>query len=387
MVTMLQRAREQTGPSHQDPPKNGWIEGLDLARAGAIFLVVWVHGLDLLPERFTRLLNPPFLMPGWWGVRIFFAISGYLIGRQILSVMAKRSRRGALTFLLRRWLRTVPTYWLVLLLVLALDPTRWLPADILSNALFLQSIAGLDPSLLAVAWSLVIEEWSYLVVGLAALLVVVATRRRAIAPPRILALGSLSVLLGVIALGGALRLAYVTSGSPNWAAMKKVLVLQPDSLAYGALLAVVAHFAPHWFTKITAPNRWSLILCGLAMAGESLLVRRGLPLEGLVGPMQGWCWLAIAGYPLAGVLSTWLLIALWPFRYAWIDWRLAVPIQMLAKISYSLYLLHLPLVQWLHQQGEGIGVFVLYLLLSIILGWLGWLALERPFITLRAKMH
>ena len=56
---------------------SGWLPGLDLVRASAIFLVVWAHGRGLMPK--GTALDQPWLAPAHWGIELFFALSGYLM--------------------------------------------------------------------------------------------------------------------------------------------------------------------------------------------------------------------------------------------------------------------------------------------------------------------
>jgi peptidoglycan/LPS O-acetylase OafA/YrhL len=89
------------------------VFGLDLLRACAILFVVYVHGAyylaAVLPQSLVRL-------PLMDGVSIFFVLSGYLIGGIILRSFERPDLR--LTdvggFWIRRWLRTLPNYYLVL---------------------------------------------------------------------------------------------------------------------------------------------------------------------------------------------------------------------------------------------------------------------------------
>ncbi len=361
-----------------------WIEGLELARAAAIFLVLWVHGIDLLPESWRPYFNPAFLRPGWWGVRIFFAISGYLIGRQILQVILQHSRRGSITFLLRRWLRTVPTYWMVLVMFVLLQPGRWGWDVLVSNALFLQTFTSVEPSVLEVAWSLVIEEWSYLVLGVIGLLVVGLWRR----PPerRLVELLGIAGLIGVIVVSIALRSDYASTAQPSWGVMKKVLTLQLDSLAYGALLALMAATIPWLFQRLSQGDWRNLTVCLAVMALFSLVLRQEGEL-GWIPQALGWQCLAVVGYPLAGLLSCWFLLALWPFSFTMLWTPLVLPIRTLSTVSYSLYLLHLPLHHWFVGPAPGLAPFLGYLAVSIMLSWLAWWVLEKPFLSLRRYLR
>lgn len=170
-VTYEEKSANDATIVTQSPSKDsGWIEGLDIARAAAIFLVLLAHGAELLPEPLKSFIATSFLRPGWRGVRIFFALSGYLIGRQILGLLATRSKVQSTRFLARRWLRTVPTYWALTGIAYLLLPGKPSLPTILDNAFFIQNTFKLEPSIFEAAWSLAIEEWSYLALGLLALL-------------------------------------------------------------------------------------------------------------------------------------------------------------------------------------------------------------------------
>ncbi|MBT8377560.1 MAG: acyltransferase family protein, partial [Bacteroidia bacterium] len=93
------------------------IFGLDVVRAIAILLVLISHSTILIfPESNS---NAVFAIQffGTIGVDIFFVLSGYLIGRILLKQLQTQdfSFKNVLYFWIRRWFRTLPNYYLILI--------------------------------------------------------------------------------------------------------------------------------------------------------------------------------------------------------------------------------------------------------------------------------
>src|ERR671925_1342833 len=83
--------------------------GLDLLRALAIIVVVVYHAALFgfkLPARIDRF--------GWIGVDLFFILSGYLIGGQLLAPLARGQPIYLKRFFARRALRIMPAYFAIL---------------------------------------------------------------------------------------------------------------------------------------------------------------------------------------------------------------------------------------------------------------------------------
>jgi len=100
---------------------------------------------------------------GWSGVDLFFVLSGYLITKQLLSGM------GIGEFYLRRALRILPLYWLVLVLYFTVPafPEQSGIAPFWKFLFFVQNIGLVAETQGAFshAWSLCIEEHFYLFLG------------------------------------------------------------------------------------------------------------------------------------------------------------------------------------------------------------------------------
>ncbi|HYO52661.1 acyltransferase [Archangium sp.] len=164
------------------------IPGLDLLRAIAITWVMVGHLFEIAPElhglpEFVRTL----MSAGPAGVDLFFVLSGFLIGRILRRMLASGGGLDVLGFWSRRWLRTLPAYYAVLLgglvtEVLGRSRGGWngaLPAYFV----FLQTYLS-DMPRFNWTWSLCIEEHFYLVLPL--VLVAAARMRPGVSPQRLL---------------------------------------------------------------------------------------------------------------------------------------------------------------------------------------------------------
>lgn len=139
--------------------------GLDLLRTFAIAFVLLAH--------FAKI----FESVGFWGVELFFALSGYLIGKIIwknYSANGNYSFNLVANFWKRRWWRTIPNYWLFLLIMIVF---QWLRSNQLTNGstilkaiFFIQNFTSREEGFYSVSWSLCIEEWFYLLFPLLLLL-------------------------------------------------------------------------------------------------------------------------------------------------------------------------------------------------------------------------
>lgn len=170
----------ETGVNH---PLNDRIPGerphnlyLDGVRGVAVLAVLLTHGTFLFPTtRLTRYVLPP-LTFGWWGVDLFFVLSGFLITGILLTTRTADNRASA--FYARRILRIFPIYYLCLAVMWALS-SQWFwlrslvpynsAADKTAYLLYFQNWVPLwhsltlQPNLVGHFWSLAVEEQFYLV--------------------------------------------------------------------------------------------------------------------------------------------------------------------------------------------------------------------------------
>ncbi len=141
------------------------IYGLDILRAFAVLAIVIVHGNSFLPANTVTKINY-FLIDG---VSVFFVLSGFLIGGILIKTLEKQpaSFKTLSNFWMRRWLRTLPLYYVILILLVLLSYffvdgfNIWQTKQFF---IFCQNFYKSDLSFFSVSWSLSIEEWFYLII-------------------------------------------------------------------------------------------------------------------------------------------------------------------------------------------------------------------------------
>src|SRR5205809_2071944 len=175
---MTHRSETAIDPRFSDRERQ---PGLDLLRALAIIVVVIYHAALFgfkLPGRVDRF--------GWIGVDLFFVLSGYLIGGQLLAsrISNPASRIPLGRFLARRALRILPAYLVVLAIYFLLPSWREYPEmfPLWKFLLSVQNIGLRGGTAFSHAWSLAVEDQFYLLLPLVLLLVIRWRRAAAIVP-------------------------------------------------------------------------------------------------------------------------------------------------------------------------------------------------------------
>jgi peptidoglycan/LPS O-acetylase OafA/YrhL len=193
--------------------------GLDLLRALAIIVVVVYHAALFgfkLPGRVDRF--------GWIGVDLFFVLSGYLIGGQLLAPLARDQPIKLGRFFTRRALRIMPAYFVVLAIYFLLP--SWREYSEMSQPLWkfllsVQNIALHGGTAFSHAWSLAVEDQFYL--ALPFLLLFLFWRpRTAIIVPCLIVIGGIGLRAFLAAQTNQLMAAAYRS-----AAFKRGSIIQP----------------------------------------------------------------------------------------------------------------------------------------------------------------
>lgn len=159
--------KQATTPAHTFTAPNKHMPGLDVVRGIAILAVLFFHGFvpeieqlqDRLPAGVASVLSVAHY--GALGVHLFFVLSGFLITGILLDTRGNADYYK--TFYIRRILRIVPAYVLMLIVLRATHTVSW--TFTLVAALYLVNMSHNFtgdqgyPSL----WSLSVEEQFYLV--------------------------------------------------------------------------------------------------------------------------------------------------------------------------------------------------------------------------------
>ena len=142
------------------------VFGLDALRAAAILSVVFSHLFVVLYPHLGQGLMF-FGNAGFYGVELFFVLSGFLIGQILLRTGPEIGNpRNLLLFYVRRWFRTLPLFilflWVNVWIKYWFDNYTFKDWEILQHGLFLRTFTTNRMTFFAESWSLAIEEWFYL---------------------------------------------------------------------------------------------------------------------------------------------------------------------------------------------------------------------------------
>jgi len=318
-----------------------YLPWLDVLRFLACFLVIVLHCIPAAPATV-----------GHAGVALFFSISGFLIGRVLMS------SEGLSYFYARRFLRIYPAYFatIALLGLLALTPffhnqamrgLVWHNIQYYLTFTFQLSPDG-DKLPLLIVWSLCVEEVFYLLLPLLFLLKKHA--RIAIA---------LAVVVGLLLVP---RFYLLPDGSGTW-------FLFPINLFFGVFLALVQPKLRSGFPIVAA----------VALA---IVVANGF---------GGW-------YHSFGPVSALLCTAV-VWSLAAVDGKLPrflEPVRWMGQLSYGIYLLHLFCVSLAvrvlgslrgHPALFYAGVLAMTTVLAVFAAWILQIAVEDPALRLRPRLR
>ncbi len=322
---------------------------LDGLRAVAIALVIFSHA------------HAPLFEGAFYGVDVFFVLSGFLITSLLLQELGRSGRVDYWRFYRRRFYRLMPALVLFLAAYCLLAPWLWpeltdVYSDALLSLLYLADygIAFFDnPNTLLHMWSLAVEEHFYLIwPPLLALLVhrvPHGQRWRAIAL--------------LLLLAWAWRVLWVVRGQAFYEIFFR-FDTRATGLLLGSLLAALVLEQPRWFQVLRArlPHTLWLVPVAVLLMGQAW------------DDMNVMVW----GMSVVELASAAVLLAvLPPARGALHEMLSARPLVWVGRLSYGIYLWHYPVVRYLRADLPWQLTVVLGFALSLALAALSYYTVER----------
>lgn len=352
---------------HADVQASQRLVALDDLRGVAILLVVLYHGVTQAWG-----FQPPqggdywlaFIYAGNSGVTLFFLLSGILVSRPFFVSRQRRQQVDLKRYAVQRALRILPLYYLMVMVgVLVTERYTQLPAALVflawghsvgtfsnvwwSLATEVQFYLALPLFFLLLAYS----RWLALTVFLVWLAVFTAVCLHGVS------FGLLGTLYWVLSLGGKLP-AFLVGMAIGWVLVERRLPVMTRRMGQAALMLLV--IALTMFLQVTV---------------EHGVVEFSLRQPWVVLP-ESLLWGALAFVMLATPNLSGGAVA-----------RL---LRYLGRISYSLYLIHLPMIMYCLAltDAQGIPTFACLLLglsLSLVLAHLSYIVIEKRFLALKDR--
>jgi len=362
--------------------KPGAIPELDGLRAIAVMLVLARHIFRPLQERDPDMMvafgydfATPFVN-GWVGVDLFFVLSGFLISRHLLS----RHRQGRTVdmgaYLGARALRILPAYFAVLGLVLVGAFPFYAPEvglrSVLVHLSIMQDYLGSD--IVVAFWSLGVEEKFYLCAPL--IVLVAALSNGAMRYALLIALVLLPTILRTMTLAGGADIGSYLALFQNF---RSPFHLTFDGLAIGTLVAFLQ--ADGVIRRLGALPRHAIL--AIALAALACLMLRA-PMMAQIDAFDATLQPLLIALAFGGILMVVL------DREGQAGWLGARPLFVIAILSYTLYLVHMPLIPLATVIAIAFGgtfqpmIFgIAVLALSFMAALLIHFGVEKPFLILK----
>jgi len=329
-------------------PRIVYNPALDGLRAIAVLLVLADH------------CHVPGFEPGYFGVDLFFVLSGFLITQLLVVELDATGSINLIGFYARRFLRLSPALTLLLFTYVLIGPLLW-PQFTLGEHIRDAVLAGLYlsdyaqafwhiPKVLLHTWSLSVEEHFYL-----------------LWPFAILLLGRLRLRSGMLVLVTMYLMAtawreydYTSMG---WDAVYFRFDTRISGLICGALVAMwLKRFGP---ISEDMANKVGVLACATLAVCLSI-------------GFWGAPWSITILTNIAHVAATGALLAL-SVRNSWLKSLLSVPpLVGIGVVSYGIYLWHYPVAVYFRDQLSWYVTFPIVLTVAIAVATASYYSIERP---------
>lgn len=361
----MSASQNSLGRHHITPEARfGYIPGLDGLRAIAVLLVLIAH------------VGFSHLIPGGFGVTVFFFISGFLITRLLIAESDKKGGIGLKAFYIRRFLRLLPALYFMLIITwafMAATGKSPLPMEVFGaftytmnyHYAYLGVFEGARSAPWEHLWSLAVEEHFYLMFPLM-LLFVKKDWKKAVK----IGLGICVVVLcwrlfTHYQLGAPHEYTYATTDS------------RLDSIMYGCLLSMMLHVWPNHKNWDKLIGFVPLALATLVMLSTFLFRDFGFR-ETFRYSLQG-----------MGLFVMVLNLMFWKPLSTVVKGLENSVAQWIGRVSYGVYLWHIPFMM---VASDYLGMtlaqpdYILFVVgATFIMTSISYYGMEKPIVKLRKK--
>ncbi|WP_299333920.1 acyltransferase [uncultured Psychroserpens sp.] len=360
------------------------IFGLDIMRAMAILLVVSSHAVWIFP-RTKNVMTDLMSIAGVLGVEIFFVLSGFLIGRLIYKLFTAPdfSFKDVNYFWVRRWFRTLPNYYLILIfnVLLALILGVSLPDNLWQYFFFIQNFAWEMPLFFGESWSLPIEEFAYIIGPL--LLYLVLFLKLKISRSKLFLMVTCLIIFFFLGTKVMYNHFYTETNMMFWNVnLKAISIYRIDAIYYGVLAAYISIVWQHFWKTY----RYVFLgIGGLMLLGLNVVI----PVKQIFIETHPLFW-NVLYLPINSLAIAFTLPVLSQIKSA--PKLILVPVTIISLISYSMYLIHYSVVMQIMKYffpTEGLPTsilivyLVIYFIITIVLSYILYVIFERPMTNLR----
>jgi peptidoglycan/LPS O-acetylase OafA/YrhL len=351
-------------PEQSPLPSAKFVPALTGIRALAALLVLGLHADQNVPAGVTAVL--PFLARGYLGVDFFFVLSGFIITHVYFASIAHPSRGAIQIFLWHRLIRLYPVHVTVLAALIVLvglahaahvplnHPEEWRLADIPWQLTLLHAWGvTAKPGWNVPSWSISAEWFAYLLFPLLAPALLQVRERLA------------ALLIATAALAAtALAFSLADWSFNSWVGAPALARVSGEFLCGAALCRAIG-----LGSRLPPPG-------GDWLAAVSFLLF-------LFGASDGWADLGLVALLAFTILGTATADSYWAQILG------SRPLVWMGEISYSIYMIHFPVLLLMRRFWERVGVgawpdpaksaaYAATVVLVIALAALLFYAVERP---------
>lgn len=321
----------------------------------------------------------PRLIPGGFGVTIFFFLSGFLITTLLRREHESTGDISLKNFYLRRVYRILPPMYIVLAIAVVLDLVGVYQSEMSLRGVLAQVAhmtnyylvyfgqSGVAPGT-SIMWSLAVEEHFYLLFPLALGLMYRRFDSRRIA-------GILLAVCGLVLLWRA-YLIFVAGADHNHTYLATDTRL--DSLLYGCILGVWSNPVMDRAEQAPGKRTWlALLAVSFGLLLFTFLYRSESFREVFRYSLQG--------IALFSIFFCAVRFHQWP-GFAWLETR---PMRAMGLISYTFYLVHVPVLELLRKYAD-LGKWpraAIGLVLTLAISAAMYYFVERHMAALRRRLH